>query len=350
MTLIEVIGVLAVIAILAAVLLPALIKETDKVVADQETASLQSFGNAFQSYVTRYRRIPGAAGYDWATSIANELGLDIGSVTNNVRQQPRVLLIDTSGFGTLSLPYVQNNAGTALPANPRLMIVSSLGTPLPSGVVSGGPLTSDFTNLWNSASGVVPTTGVWAGWTGNPNDITVQRINLSALFVDLWLSTYNSSWNCYYSIDTAWPPLPITSVLSNYFLQNSILNLYFTNATGTYGAPDSQQILIRDSSFVFYGNEWIRSINGGSGGSGTNGGFNFAGLVNGFLSANPTPLGYMQQTNIVSDFINYMNDYAAWSAAGFLTSGSAWTTVSGDQSAMMADIANFVTNIVISTH
>ncbi|MGA2660685.1 MAG: type II secretion system protein [Verrucomicrobiota bacterium] len=341
MTLIEVIGVLAVIAILAAVLLPALIKETDKVVADQETASLQSFGDAFQRNVMRYRRIPGVAGFDWATNIAAELGVNINSVTNNLRQQPRVLLVDTNGFGTMALPYVQTNAGTTLPANPRLMIVSSLGKSLPSGVVSGGPLTSDFANLWNSAPGTVPASGVWSGWTGSANDITVQRINLSPLFVYLLLSTYNSSWSCYYAIDTASMSAPLTTWFGNYFLQNSILNLYFTNATEANGLTlDSQQILIRDSSFVFYGNEWVRSIGtnavagaGGGGGGGTNlGNYDFSGLIDGFLAAKPTSLGRIAQTNVVTTFTTFMNAYNAWAAGGFSSSALGHTAYLDQQS------------------
>lgn len=318
-SLIEMIGVLGVIAILAAVLLPALIKEADKAVADQETASLQSFADAFQRSVMRYRRIPGAAGSDWATNVAAELGVSAYSVTNNVRQQPRIFLIDTNGFGGMQLPYANN--GTALPTNPRLMIVSSLGKALPSGLVNGGPSASDFSNLWTSAVGMMPTTGVWSGWTGNPNDIIVQRFNLSSLFVNLLLSTYNSSWNCYYSIDTGSMSPPITNAVGNYFLQNSILSLYFTNATKANGLTlDSQQILIRDSSFVFYGNEWLRSIgtnavvnSGGGGGTGL-GNYDFSGLVNGFLAANPTSLTRSAQTNVVTTFTAFMNAYNAWAA------------------------------------
>src|SRR5207245_1609726 len=47
-SLIELIGVLAVIAILAAVLAPALIRQMDRIAGDQESASLKSFGDALQ--------------------------------------------------------------------------------------------------------------------------------------------------------------------------------------------------------------------------------------------------------------------------------------------------------------
>src|ERR1041385_64139 len=88
MTLIELIGVLAVLAILAAILVPALIRQADKTAGDQESASLKSFSDAFQSSVQRNRYIPSAT--DWASNVAIELGVDIANVrTNQSRKQPR---------------------------------------------------------------------------------------------------------------------------------------------------------------------------------------------------------------------------------------------------------------------
>src|SRR5437870_3192203 len=96
-------GVLAVLAILGAVLLPMLIRETDVNVASQESTTLKGFGNALQSAILRYGYIP--AHTNWATVVAAETGVDLASVTNNARRQPRILLIDTNGwFSTVSLP------------------------------------------------------------------------------------------------------------------------------------------------------------------------------------------------------------------------------------------------------
>src|SRR5947209_6349010 len=50
-TMIEVIGVLAVIAILSAALFPVLIRQVDQATLDQEVAYLKSFADAFQQYV-----------------------------------------------------------------------------------------------------------------------------------------------------------------------------------------------------------------------------------------------------------------------------------------------------------
>src|SRR2546425_6792980 len=79
-SLIEMIGVLAVIAILAAVLAPALIRQMDKLAGDQESAALKSFSDALQQSIMRKRYIPSAT--DWATNVASELGVDIAAITN----------------------------------------------------------------------------------------------------------------------------------------------------------------------------------------------------------------------------------------------------------------------------
>ena len=375
MTLIEVIGVLAILAILAAVILPALIRQTDKAVADQETATLQSYGNAIERYITRNRRIPTVDGNDWATNVAAEMGVDIAQVTNNVRRQPRVVLMDSAGFAALSLPYVQTATGTMAPANssfrPRLMLISSLGLALPNAVATGAISATDFNNLWtNSTPGNFPNTGVWSGWAGNPNDITIQRLDLSKLIVNLWLSYNNgasrNTYNCLYAIDNS----PIgyvtgaTNYLHGYYIQNSVLSLYYTNpAVANSRVQDSIQILNRDSSVVFDLNKWVSWISnpnpttlnvvtsGGSGGGpggGTNGinNFDFSSLVNGFLAATATSLGPAGQTNVVQSFVNYMSNYNNWANSNF-TNNTAYNNALAAQSNLMSYVNNLVNNITV---
>ncbi len=379
------IGVLAIVAVAASIVLPALIRRTDKVVADLESANLQSFGTAFQNNVARTRRIPGLAGNDWATNIALELGLNIADVTNNVRRQPRLFLLDTNGVaGLLNGPtyaaYLQTNSGTLAPTsssfNPRIMIVSSLGKAAPSSLTSGTPVTSDFNNLWNwdGTAAKFPTTGVWSGWTGSPYDITVQRINLSSLLVNLWLSYNNApgrnSLMCYYAIDYSSNPLTTvtnngTNLVHGYFLKNSVLALFYTNtatATPTL-VTDSFQILNRDSTFVFDQNRWVNSLGnptnvnvGGSGGGGSGGpgisNFDFTDMVNGFLnspgptatSGNLTPSNL--QSNVVQSFINYMTAYTNWAALGDPYPSASYNTAVANQAALMSNVNYLISSIV----
>src|SRR5439155_9058443 len=82
-SLIELVGVLTVVAILAAALVPALIRQMDRIAGEQESAALKSFGDALQQSIMRNRYIP--SGSDWATNIATELGVDIANITANSR-------------------------------------------------------------------------------------------------------------------------------------------------------------------------------------------------------------------------------------------------------------------------
>src|SRR5881394_650325 len=115
-SLIELIGVLAVIAILAAVLVPSLIRQMDRIAGEQESAALKSLGDALQQSILRNRYVPGTS--DWATKIATELGVDVASVTNNARGTSRFFLIDPAlqiGTNVAGEAYTQTSAGSSAP-------------------------------------------------------------------------------------------------------------------------------------------------------------------------------------------------------------------------------------------
>lgn len=330
-TLVEVAAVVAVIAVLAASVLPAMVRHTDRLVAQQEAATLSSFANAFQQAVLTSRRIPDQT--TWYSVIATNMGVSINDVLYNVRQQAhqqaRVFLIDPSlqvglGSSPSGLPYVQTNfiSGTPgspmLPVSPRVMIVSSLGKALPmsSGVFSSG-YPADFANLWNAADGTVPSAGAWSGWTGSPADVIVQRINLAPLFVRLVLGNYNPSSTAsqgYYTVDplSGAVPTPVTYV-DGYFIRSTVLALY----NGALAANlDTQLVLNQDSSFVFEQGIWRNTLLAPAGGTAGSTGD----LVQQFLNATPNvyaayPYTNLQQIMIVTNMLSYMSNYVNWAAA-----------------------------------
>src|SRR5262249_49393499 len=151
MTLIELIGVLAVLAILAAFLVPALIRQADKIEGDKESASLKSFGDALQTSITRNRYVPSYT--NWDSTVASELGVDIATVrTNQARKLRRVFLVDPSlNINGGGLPYSQTSAGsTNLPVSPRFIMLSSISRALPLGLTNSIPSADNFTNIWNA--------------------------------------------------------------------------------------------------------------------------------------------------------------------------------------------------------
>lgn len=266
-SLIELIGVLAVIAILATVIFTVTIKSLDRVANDQELAQLQTINQALRSSILRNGYIPKAYGTsNWVQMVAQEMGSDEASVSANGRRLPRYLLIDPAiqigGIGATVMAtngYRQTPPGSAAPTNPRLLILSSIGVPLPAAISNGVPASSaDFDGIWNAADGALPTGSAWTSWKG-VNDLKINRVNLQPLFVHLYLRLTNSVVTSpgisallrgNYSINrTAATGSP--DGVDAYFLQNSVLTLS-SKVAGPSGIdwPPADQILITECAFV----------------------------------------------------------------------------------------------------
>src|SRR5688572_30333194 len=108
-TLIEMIGVLAVVSLVAGLLTTASLRHLDRIASDQESALLQTLGDALQKSILRTRTVPSYT--NWAAVVAAQAGLHIESVTRNFRNRARVLLMDSGGWLSTNLPYTQNSAG-----------------------------------------------------------------------------------------------------------------------------------------------------------------------------------------------------------------------------------------------
>jgi type II secretory pathway pseudopilin PulG len=336
-SLLEMIGILAVLAILATVLAPSFVRTMDKSASDQESATLKSFGDALQQSILRKRYIPSEV--DWATNIAAEFGADVTYVTTSPRNQPRYFLIDPAlqvGVNGGGLPYTQtsvgsavtNNSGTIIPPiSPRVIIISSIGRALPAGFVSGVALPANFTNIWNAPDGTVPPAPIFSGWPGSGDELRVQRIDLSPVFVQLQLTKSVTSRCCpRYSIDgNDWgTAIAVTDTRPDwpgYFIQNSMLYLY------KHGSQlDSLQILIRNNTFIYDQNTWRGSI----GGEGFAGGLDIASMVDRYLAAYPNvnaQNGTNQQAVVVKSMMDFMDRYDEWAAAGFPAPSSSYSAV-----------------------
>lgn len=311
---------LAIIAILLAFTLPTLIRETDHRVAREEADVLKTFGNALQAAVKRHAYIPSHT--NWAEMVAEEAGFHPAAVTTNPRRQPRLLLIDTNGwFNWVSLSYTQSAAGSVVaPLNARMMIISSLGHALP---LSAGRLSSsEFNALWQAAEGTTnfPTTGLWSGWGGRADDVKIERVNLTSLFVSLGLETYATEpAPGQYAIGAGGiTPAPYQNptniTVARYYLQGTMLHLY--NSTNLNSALDSRQLLTQDSWYLYQNQVWRNSGGGGS----LPGGVDISGVVLGFLNAVPNTrarYGADQQRLVVGAMMNYMSNYNTWAEGGF---------------------------------
>ena len=322
-TLIEFIGVLAVLAILATVLVPVVIKRVDIAAYNAEQSNLANMANALTLEVLRSNSIPGQA--NWSSALANWLSYPSANVATNARNNPRAYLIDPASW----LPaagYTQTAAGTNVTGDARVMFVSSIGAALPASLAGGSA--TDFSNLWNSTSGTLPTTGVWSGWSppGHPADVLVQRANLVSLFHRLILNAEDTNDFGSYVLQigaAAFTNYVFPNSPSNaWYLQGTVIGLYDTNN----GSPnlEANVVVQADASYVFENTAWRGQLSGW----GTNGPASHtapspsAGDAFSTLATQFTARGWQDSTPVIlAGFYAFMMDYNAWSQYGFGSTG-----------------------------
>lgn len=338
MSLLMIIGFLAIISIFALVTLRELLREIDHSVSRQETATLKAHGQALQQWILDHGCIPApTGGTNWIEAVGAKLGAETNSVAVNPRHQTRLLMVDSSGWlGTTGLPYVQAIPGSInQPVNARMMIVSSLGQAMPGGLTSY-PSATEFAALWNCREGTIPATTAWGGWTGRPEDIKVERIRLDPLFLELRVVTgmKEPAYGRYAIgdpnvVDNA--PRQAMSNPARYILRGSMVYLYTSAASG--GLLDARQIQTKNSFYRYEDGIWKSSAVGAD----LPGGLDLAAVVKGFLDATPNTNalnGAAQQQMVTGAMMDFMRGYIAWAQAGF-PSGTMKANLSSIQVNMM---------------
>jgi prepilin-type N-terminal cleavage/methylation domain-containing protein len=162
-TLIEMIGVMAILTIMAAVLTPNVLHSIDRaaVVAEQQT--LHNLGGQVKKYLNEYGAPPTIVG--WDAQIANYAELSQLDIAVNKRQNGRVFLLDPD-----PLAFQQ-----------RAIILSSMrqGMLLPTQANINTP--AKFAALWGTLDGAVPSVASWGGWTAMAADyLVIERINFKS--------------------------------------------------------------------------------------------------------------------------------------------------------------------------
>src|ERR1035441_4643006 len=333
-TLLELVGVLAVMAILAACLVPVAVKRLDISAWSTETASLSAMADALKLYIVRSNSIPYQN--QWAIAISGQLGLAPNQITNTPRNYSRAYLIDAGGWlGTAqgSPPWNQSATGTTnAPVGARLMILSTVAKALP---ISSGPLAfTAFDDIWNTPLRAKPST--WASWGGRGEDLVIQRINLDPLFCRVILSPIDWTSSGSFAIETNGTASTINAVTTNsgpltfWYLQGTVLRLYDTNTgPGSY-TLETKSIVQADCSYVFENAAWRGQLSA----LGTNGPFpnaiaysaavaanNFTALANQFQACNRNgslSLNFQDSTlEVVGTFYAFMNDYNSWAQLNF---------------------------------
>jgi type II secretory pathway pseudopilin PulG len=331
-TLIEMVGVLAVLAILASVLIPAIVKRIDQAVRVRDAAELNGMAAAFQSAVQRTGQIP-AGGNSLVSFLATEMAVSATQIATNSRNVARAFVVDPNlwiGSSSGGLPYNQSSSpfgtrtnigGTALPGvNLRLMIISSIAEPLPT--------ISNFNDTWATPDGVVPSS--WPANWGRADDLTIQRIDVTRYFKRAILNPIDTNLYGSFAIESGQSVSatnPVPSIIDSWYLQGTTLRLCDTNTPGVC-TIEAKTAIQADASYVFENAAWRGQLSGW----GTNGPVpaitipSSMNAANQFtmwatnisvLPVNPHSSGAYLPLAIASDFYSFMNAYNVWAANNF---------------------------------
>ena len=253
-TLIELIGVLAVIAILAAAITPLLIARLKQAARESEKENLNQIAEGLLLYIKQNHQIPGPQ--NWAQAAASMIGWTAEKILTNEHRQPRVFWIDpsfqvgpsTNATLASQLPYTQGPAGSSKPQNPRILLISSMGRPLPSSIHSGvAPSEQAFQEVWNLPENTVPSS--W-NWNGQGEDLIVRRIHLLPLFHQVTLNVFGAN-QPFYSIDGGDLQKITSSPWSAWFIEGTLLSLYNQETNCVI-----KEVIHQNTSFSFVGNDW----------------------------------------------------------------------------------------------
>ena len=314
-SLIEMIGVLAVIAILAAVLVPNVIRRMDIAALQRETSDLKVMADGLVKTILTDKQITDQAGLPAA--IAKYVDLPLNQVTNTPRRFTRVFVVDPSAsINGVGVPYNQLGSGSpSLPVNARVMVVSTLARALPASLST--IIASDFANIWTTPSDTVPAWLV-ANWGGKADDLCIQRVELGSLFHNVSLLNTDTTHNGNYKLEdnTTNSVPPSGGQASIYVLHGTALNLYMSQTN-----LQMRIIVNRDESFVYQNDRWSGALTKDQPDFHDPG--SFGDWVSAFLAADPNTNSVFaaSQRAVIDEFYNYLWAYWSWGQQGFPSTG-----------------------------
>ena len=182
-TLLELIGVMAVIAVLAGALAPSVFQAIDDAYATAETSNLERIGDDLVRYIQTNGAIPSRNIDNWTAALATVSDLPIERIRNNRRGYRRLLYFDPrfigapdSNFGG----YTQNGGLNAAPLSPRVMLISDMQR----NVRNQAANSATFDAIWNQSAGATIVESA---------TIKIVRLNLASLFQRVMLVNANVS-------------------------------------------------------------------------------------------------------------------------------------------------------------
>ncbi len=253
-TLIEMIGVLAIMAILAAVLAPNALRSLDRAAVTAEVQTLGNLGDQVKLYLRNQGTAPTPA--NWTTTVGGFADMSPADILTNKRNMARVYLTDPATVPTQ-----------------RVIILSSMRNGLALPTSANINTAVRFQDIWQTVDGSLPTAvswGGWAAWNAVANSgqfLVIERVNLSSVYnTDLQSLTITLnnrgattvSYNIVLANGTIQPPVNILAGASAILpgqIPKELFNLY--RAAGGVTLDYSYVLSTTGKTFDFNGTNWI---------------------------------------------------------------------------------------------
>ena len=219
-TLIEVIGVLSIMAILASVIAPSVLDDVKRARQDKESLTLEGLSRYLQDYIIDNQRIPTRTTADWTSSIASQGTLPEARIEFNERGFRRGYYVDPqflTGTDTAFPGYTQTVGLAAKPVSPRIMLVSLLTANAPSAPTNS----TAFNAIWDQSA---------AATLIESPDIKIERINLRNIFHRVILTNEHTSQPAYQLESGSMNSLPVAAggvdgLATRYLIDRTRVNL-----------------------------------------------------------------------------------------------------------------------------
>lgn len=322
-TLLELVGVMAVVSILAALLAENVLERMRLAARDAERASLATLAGAVEKNVIRSKVIPAPA--TLPTVIAADLAVAQDRVSHSAQGNARWIWLDPGcavGATNGTLPYTQTASGSVEPTGVRMLVISSVGASLPSPAITS-PTADQFAGAWNTVGGGLPPC-LNGTWNGDPDDLSLQRLEVGALFRRLILENVDNWRNAPYSIETTNTLTTIapSSRREMWFLSGTVVNFHYSDNT-----LQAREYLLEDASYTFENGRWTRYLR-----YGPNRSLGWFGeMVDKFLAAPAPPNGtrrYATQQWVIDAMYQFLYCFGQWSLDYFY-GGPPWPHIPG---------------------
>ncbi|HNQ91106.1 MAG TPA: type II secretion system protein [Verrucomicrobiota bacterium] len=343
-TLLEMVAVLAVLAILGAIIAENVLEQIKMAARQSEEQSLDAIATTLQRSAVRTKAIPSVA--NLAAAVAADMAMPLVRVQRTAQGNLRWYWMDPNcrvGTNTaMTLPYTQTAVGSVAPVRVRMLALSSVGAPLPER--NTGPTSAEFDAAWATPRGVVPET-IAAAWNGDSQDFRSQRMELNGLFCRVILENIDAWHVAPFSVETTntLTSIPPNSRREMWLLSSTVMNFHYND-----NSLQAREYIVEDVGYTYENGRWTRYLR-----YGPNRSIGWFGeMVDRFLAAAPPPNGvrrYSTQQWIIDAMYTFLYDFGQWSLDQFY-GGPPWPHIPGYEqaSAGASGLANYSSDLLIN--